>query len=145
MVGNDERNDCKSRPLAIDPDAETAVSSLPAFIARPLDAPVYHGFPIIDSIDVEGFRLGMITDFASCPDDGDAFVIAPDGSRAGLVWRVEESHMFEEVCPMEASRWGVWGVTFPEPMKTKDAMKRNLEAVLPTLKEKWLLWKEQYA
>ncbi len=44
----------------------------------------------------------------------------------------------------DPSRWGVWAITFPEAMKTKDAMQRNLAAVLPKLKEKWLRWKEQY-
>jgi hypothetical protein len=46
-------------------------------------APVYHGFPVIEGVEADGFRLGTIS--ALGPDDyGDAFVIAPDGSRAGL-------------------------------------------------------------
>ena len=57
---------------------------------------------------------------------------------------VGDAAVLEEVCPLETSRWGVWAVTFPEAMKTKDAMQRNLAAVLPHLKEKWLRWKEQY-
>ena len=68
---------------------------------------------------MEGFRLGMISDFESSPEDGDAFVIASDGSRAGLVWCFGDANSFEEVCPMEVDRWGVWAVTFPEPMEPR--------------------------
>jgi hypothetical protein len=135
-------SDLKSRSLALDVGAQSAKPDLPAFLARPEDAPVYHGFPIVEGISVDGFRLGMITDFESSPEDGDVYVIAPDESRAGLVWCVGEAADLQEVCPFEASRWGVWAVTFQEPMKTKDAMQRNLAAVLPMLKEKWLHWKE---
>jgi hypothetical protein len=38
---------------------------------------------ILDDVTAEGFTLGKITDFEAEPcDEGDAFVIAPDGSRA---------------------------------------------------------------
>ena len=35
--------------LRLDPEARSADSSLPAFLARPKDAPVYHGFPCWNS------------------------------------------------------------------------------------------------
>jgi hypothetical protein len=74
----------KGRPLAIDATALSASPTEPAFIAPPEGAPVYHGFVILDDIDVDGFTLGKITDFEAEPcEEGDAFVIAPDGSRAG--------------------------------------------------------------
>jgi len=129
---NDEHGSPKARPLTLDASAESVNPNLPAFLARPESAPVYHGFPIVEGVEVEGFRLGMITDFEASPEDGDAYVIAPDGSRAGLVWCVGDTAGLEEVCPLEISRWGVWAVTFPEAMKTKDAMQRNLATVLPT-------------
>ena len=144
MVGGDDQRDMKSRRLALDTRAQSSSADLPAFLARPEGAPVYHGFPVVEGVEVEGFRLGMITDFESSPEDGDAFVVAPDGSRAGLVWSVGNSADLEEVCPLEASRWGVWAVTFPEPMNTKEAMERNLAVVLPRLKEIWLRWKARY-
>jgi hypothetical protein len=73
------------RPVT-DEDAESADPALPAFLARPPGAPVYHGFPLIDGAEADGFRLGMITDLVSEPAlEGNAYVIAPDGSRAGLV------------------------------------------------------------
>lgn len=87
-VGDNDR--IKGLPLRLDPGATSASDDLPAFLARPDDAPVYHGFPIIESSLSDGFRLGMITDFVSQPTDyGDAFVVAPDNTRAGLVWESE--------------------------------------------------------
>lgn len=81
----DGRGTPKSRPLILDASAESANPHRPAFLARPEGTPVYHGFPVVEGVEVDGFRLGMITDFESSPEDGDAFVVAPDGDRAGLV------------------------------------------------------------
>lgn len=64
------------RPLATDSDSISASNSLPAFLARPAGAPVYHGFKIRTDVVVDGFTLGMITDFEAEPvTEGDAFVI----------------------------------------------------------------------
>jgi hypothetical protein len=77
----------KGRPLAIDPKATSASPTEPAFVARPVGAPVYHGFVVLEDVNVDGFTLGTITDFeAKSCETGDAFVIAPDGSRGGLVF-----------------------------------------------------------
>jgi len=71
----------KGRPLAIDPGAPSASATQPAFVARPKGAPVYHGFVVLEDVNVDGFTLGAITDFESEPTDtGDASVIAPDGT-----------------------------------------------------------------
>ena len=76
----------RGRPIAVDPKATSASASEPAFIARPAGAPVYHGFQVLEDIIVEGFAFGKITDFEAEPSqEGDAFVVAPDNSRAGLV------------------------------------------------------------
>src|ERR1700736_1999109 len=100
----------KGRPLAIDATARSASPTEPAFIARPDGAPVYYGFVVLDDVDADGFTLGKITDWEAEPcETGDAFVIAPDGSRAGLVWEVCDSPYFQEVMPIEGDRWGVWG------------------------------------
>ena len=53
----------ESRPLAIDHEAESADGALPGFVAKPAGAPVYHGFPILSDVEVDGFTPGMITDF----------------------------------------------------------------------------------
>ena len=131
----------KGRPLRLDPDAASASEDLPAFLARPTASPVYHGFPILNDVEIDGFRLGVITDFEAEPCDyGDAFVVAPDNSGAGLVWDLGEALSFSEVLPPEPDRWGVWGVTFANPMRTRANARENLAAVLPFLKPKWQEW-----
>jgi hypothetical protein len=39
----------------------------------------------------------------SAPKSGDAFVIAPDGSRAGLVWEASDKPYFQEIMPVETA------------------------------------------
>lgn len=132
------------KPLAIDQQAESADPSLPAFLAPPPGAPVYHGFPVIEGAAVMGFQLGMITDFLAAPDTaGDAYVIAPDGSRAGLVWasEVPESY-FEQLVPPEDHRWGVWTAGLPLPMTTVDEARDYLAALLPQLRPQWESWRD---
>jgi hypothetical protein len=84
----------------------------------------------------------MITDWEAEPaDHGDAFVVAPDGSRAGLDWEVHPEPLVEEVCGLESDRWGVWYVRFPHPMRTREDARRNLAFVLPDLRRKWEEWR----
>ena len=52
------------RRILTDDDAESADPNLPAFLARPADKPVYHGFPLIEET-------------RTAADSGDAFVVAP--------------------------------------------------------------------
>lgn len=144
---NDERNSpqTEGRSLAIDPAARSASDTEPAFVARPALAPVYHGFQVLTDVVVDGFTFGKITDFEAAPcSEGDAFVIAPDNSRAGLVWEVSDEHNFQEVCPMEADRWGVWAVSFPFPMTSRKNVRLNLESTLPELKHKWEKWRSTF-
>ena len=63
---------------------------------------------------VEGFAFGKITDFEAEPSqEGDAFVVAPDNSRAGLVWEIADNVSVSQISPLEPSRWGVWAVSSP--------------------------------
>src|SRR5437879_5318394 len=83
-------------PLRLDPEARSADSSLPAFLSRPKGAPVYHGFLMLEqSRTDDGSCFGTISepDSSEGSDWGDAFVVAPDGSRAGMIWKVGESKM----------------------------------------------------
>jgi hypothetical protein len=139
------REPLRGRPLAIDPTATSSSPTEPAFIARPKGAPVYHGFPVLHDVTIEGFTLGKITDFeAEFCAEGDSFVIAPDNSRAGLVWEVSDMKYFREVLAFGVDRWGVWGVSFPHPMTTRDNARRNLESILPALKQKWEEWRSSH-
>jgi hypothetical protein len=125
------------RRLAIDENAQSADPGLPVLLARPPGARVYHGFPVIDGAEAGGFRLGMITDFLSEPAlEGDAYVIAPDGSRAGLVWQSGCASYFEEVIAPEQDRWGVWTVGLPLPMTTAEEARSYLAALLPQLRRR---------
>jgi hypothetical protein len=135
----------KGRPLAIDPAAVSASSDAPAFITPPMGAPVYYGFQVLKDVVVDGFILGMITDFLAEPcAEGDAFVIAPDNSRAGLVWEVGETVSISEVLPLEPTRWGVWAVTFPHEINNRENARRNLELIVSALKDKWEEWRQRF-
>jgi hypothetical protein len=142
---SDKTKDPTGRPLALDPLTESASRNVPAFIAKPAGAPVYHGFEILHDIVVDGFTFGKITDFeiGTCTE-GDAFVVAPDNRRAGLVWEVSEKYYFQEVCPLEPDRWGVWGVNFPHRMDSHENVRRNLESIIPELKKRWEEWQLKY-
>ena len=134
------------RPLAIDPEAQSAQKDTPGFLARPAGAPVYHGFRTLDDVVVDGFTFGAITDFeAERSEEGDAFVIAPDGSRAGLVWRISGDPEFQVVCPASEDRWGVWAVAFPFEMSSRENARLNLQVILPKLKPEWERWRNEYA
>lgn len=134
----------KGRPIALDPLAKSADPTLPAFLARPDGAPVYHGFPILEDVVVDGFTLGIITDFEADPaTEGDAFVIAPDGSRCGLVWQEFHEPRFTVVIPPEAERWGVYDVNFTHPMTSREAARQNLGTIIEELKRRWTEWKQQ--
>jgi hypothetical protein len=126
----------KSRKLVLDREAKSAEPDKPAFLTRPKDAPVYHGFPIVPETETDGWIFGAITEFHDpngCKD-GDAFVVAPDGTRAGLVWTVGKGKT-SEICPPDKDRWGVYQIWFPKVIKTKDDLIFNFRIVLPQLKE----------
>lgn len=145
-------DDLKGRPLRLDPEAESADPDLPAFIARPAGAPAYHGFPVLEDVVVDGFTLGMIDDWEAEPDDeGDAFVVAPDGWTAGLMWYVildddpngPSPGEVHQSSGFEFDRWGVWHVYFPYPMRTREDARKNLAAVLPLLRPEWEKWRRR--
>lgn len=139
----EERN--LGRPLAVDRTAESADKNLPGFLAKPKNAPVYHGFRILSDVAIDGFTLGVITDFeAERCLEGDAFLVAPDNSRAGLVWEVSDQQKFVEVSPMTEQRWGVWELSFPFEMSSHENARMNLQAVLPKLKPKWEHWRRTF-
>ena len=82
-----------AKGMLIDSNAPSADPSKPAFMAPPPGSKPYHGFTLVDGVAIDGFRLGTITDYmqsdsASGCTVGDAFVEAPDGTRAGLMWEV---------------------------------------------------------
>jgi hypothetical protein len=134
-----------------DPDAESADPELPAFIARPPGAPVYHGFPVLD-VEVDGFRLGAISGFALDSltgedeegTEGDAFVIGPDGRRAGLIWEVADKPYFmptpdedDDDRAEPSERVGVYNVGFARPMRSLEDARENLASIVAALGREW--------
>jgi len=135
----------RGRPLAVDQKATSANPAEPAFIAKPPGAPVYHGFVVLDDVVADSLTLGKITDFEAEPcETGDAFVIAPDGSRAGLVWEICDKPYFQEVLPLDEERWGVWEVGFGIPMTSRENARKNLVTIMPELKLRWTQWKSSF-
>ena len=117
-----------------DPTGESRTPGEPAFLSRPEGAPVYHGFPLVEETRTDGWCFGAITAFED-PDGcdcGDGFVVAPDGSRAGLVWEVGESPV-GEICAPDDSRWGVYAVSFPKVVRTVEDLAECFRSVLPEL------------
>jgi hypothetical protein len=103
-------------------------------LSRPEGAPVYHGFPLVEETRTNGWCFGAITAFEDpngC-DYGDGFVVAPDGSRAGLMWAVGDFPIREAVAPDER-RWGVYEVPFPKLVRTVDDLVECFRSVLPEL------------
>lgn len=132
LDGIDER----PRQLMLDDTAVSTDPDLPAFLAKPEGEPVYHGFPIVPETMADGWYLGTITEYVD-PDgceSGDAYVVAPDGSRAGLVWDVGDGQL-TEICPPDETRWGVYQVWFRKPIRTTDDLITCFREVLPQLQE----------
>jgi hypothetical protein len=119
-----------------DPSAVAATPGLPAFIAPPAGAPAYYGFPLLPESEKDGFVFGVITKSrtAAPASWGDAYVVAPDGTRAGIVW-VIKGPVTEVVLPPEPGRWGVYQFVFEHPVTSDADLIRNLHAILPRLKE----------
>ncbi len=127
--------------LRLDLSAPSNDPARPAFMAPPPGAPPYHGFEVMD-VEVDGFRLGAISDFLGDPEareHGDGFVVAPDGSRAGLVWKLDEPYVFRTVDDTE-ERWGVWLAGIGEPLADLDAAERVFTQIVHLLRPHWEAW-----
>ena len=105
---------------------------LPAFIARPRGAPVYYGFPLLKNSECEGFTFGVITEPAGA-EWGDAYVVAPNGSRAGIVWSIGPGKP-RVVSQPDAGRWGVYAFYFEGPIAGVAELVSRLHSVVPALK-----------
>ena len=132
---NDERaHTPRGRRLKLDPRAKSAREGEPAFVARPADAPIYHGFPLVEATRTDGWSYGAITEHQD-PDgteDGDGFVEAQDGTRAGLAWSVGDYPTRRIVKPTP-DRWGVYAVACPEPIRTEADLVAAFRRLLPEL------------
>ena len=117
-----------------DQDDDSADPKKRARAARTRATPAPHGFPVVRETNTDGWVFGAITDFVY-EETGDGYVMAPDGSQAGVVWRVGTGPV-KQIQPPKAQRWGVYSVSFPKPMRTTQDLITNFRAVLPQLKAK---------
>jgi hypothetical protein len=83
------------------------------------------------SANVEGFELGM---FASYDDCGDAWVRAPDGSEATLIWETGDPAYFQVSIEPNESRWGTYAVQLPLPLTSDEEAASYLDGLLPELR-----------
>ena len=115
-------------------------------MAPPGGARPYHGFKVLNDVTYQGFTLGAITDYQTRPGltVGDGFVVAPDGSRAGIEWRIANESYLLEMAPPTSNRWGVWMAGFVHPMVDKDSARRNLIEIEPLLRQKWEAWVTEF-
>ena len=132
----DLERDESAKLLKMDDTSISTDPELPAFLSKPDDDPVYHGFPLVPETMTDGWCLGVITEYEDpngC-DAGDAYVVAPDGSRAGLVWDVGDGKL-SQICPPDEERWGVYQVWFSKPVRTTDDLVACFREILPQLQE----------
>jgi hypothetical protein len=87
---------------------------------------------------VDGFTIGMFVSYDNC---GDAWVRAPDGEIAGLVWETGIPEYFRElIAPDPAGRWGTYAVQLNRPLTTDEEAAAYLQALLPELAPRWRAW-----
>ena len=97
-----------------------------------------HGYP---EAEVDGFAIGM---FVSYDDCGDAWVRAPDGSIATLIWETGSPPYFREaIAPDPQGRWGTYAVQQPLPLITDEEAADYLRTLLPELRPLWEEWQIQ--
>lgn len=97
---------------------------------------IYGGFPLIEETRTDGWCYGTMMELgdpAGCAE-GDGFVEAPDGTRAGLDWVVRKQVRIRRVFPPDRREWGIYEASFPEPVRTVEDLARNFRMILPRLK-----------
>jgi hypothetical protein len=98
---------------------------------------VYHGYVVVPETFTDGWCLGTMNEYPepSGSTEGDAFVVAPDGSRADLLWDVGTGPL-QEVLPPGPERWGVYAVSFPRAIRTVEDLAEAFRSVLPQLQSR---------
>lgn len=127
--------------LAIDHDAATADPGKPAFMAPPPGSQPYHGFLVLDEVSAEGFTWGAITMLGSPVATLDGFVVAPDGSRAGIEWRKSSESYVLKLADPTPERWGVWRAGFVDDIVDEPSAEAALRAVIDQLRAMWEDWR----
>ena len=104
----------------------------------------YAGCPILPGPAREGFRIGLVTDLCQFGGyQGDAFIVAPDLSCAGLIWEVARTPRLGLVAPASPERWGIWEATVAGPILAAGDLLQLLDALLPHLRPAWRAWQDE--
>lgn len=101
------------------------------------DISIYHGYPVISATACNGWYFGALSDSetgAILDTSGDGYVVAPDGSRADLLWQIGFGDL-TQVLPPDAERWGVYAVWFPKPITTVEDLVFGFRFALPDLQK----------
>ena len=111
-------------------EAEAASADLP-----PGDR--YDGFPVVEETRTDGWCYGAVTEFnyPECHpngcESGSGYVVAPDGSRIGLIWSIgtfaAKWVRFDDQTP------GVYEVAFPKQVKNLHDLVECFRSVVPQL------------
>lgn len=89
--------------------------------------------------EVDGFKIGMFVSYDTC---GDAWVQAPDGGVATLIWETGEPDYFKVTIPPDRhGRWGTYAVQLALPLTTDTEAATYLGALLPELRPRWEAWR----
>ena len=98
----------------------------------------YSNFPLVEETRKDGWCFGIITEYEDekgCTD-GDAFVEAPDGTRAGLVWDVDanvEQKIIMINRPESKEYWGLYQIYFSKTVYTTKDIVENFHEILPEI------------
>ncbi|MEK6871676.1 MAG: 3-deoxy-8-phosphooctulonate synthase [Nanoarchaeota archaeon] len=134
------RKKISSKRMILDKKAKSNSKNLPAFLSPPEGSKAYHGFQLINRINVEGFTYGAITNFLEKDSkdgctSGDGYVEAPDGSRAGIAWEKGDKFSYSQMMDSDKERWGVYYFSIPFGIKNLDDMKKAFALMMPILKK----------
>jgi hypothetical protein len=118
--------------------AISAIAPCPAtseFAAGGSAAHAYSGLPLLEeSRTADGWCFGTFTEHdAEQPSWGDAFVVAPDGTPAGIIWHAGTPRC-DLTLPPDGRRWGVYMIGFAQSVRSRAELVAQLLGWLPELK-----------
>jgi hypothetical protein len=111
------------------------------------DRVAYDPYPLVEGVELDGWRIGLITGSLLEPEGdpiepdfwGDAYVVAPDNQRAGVVWTRGESTSVSDLGGVdpEANRFGVFEFVTLTPPTSRATAASFLAEILPPIREAW--------
>jgi hypothetical protein len=100
--------------------------------------------PPLPAAERNGFSLA-VTLMDANQRGGFADVVAPDGSRARLVWDSAPARFEQRAVPPtgDSRSWGLFGVARPLPLTPDEEASLYLEALEDDLRDEWTRWRGQ--